>query len=85
MAAIVSLVFDILGWFTAPVICSIIAIVAGHRAHREIAASNGRLGGSGRAKAGMIMGYIQLALVAFLCILFFVILLLTGIAGTGPR
>lgn len=75
--------FGILGWFTAPVICSIIAIVAGHRARREIAASNGRLGGSGRTRAGIIMGYIQLALDAFLCILAFVTLLAVGMAG--PR
>lgn len=82
-AATVSLVFGILGWFTAPVICSIIAIVAGHRARREIAASNGRLGGSGRARAGITMGYIQLALSAFLCILAFVTLLVVGMAGPG--
>ncbi len=82
-AAAVSLVFGILGRFTAPVICSIIAIVAGHRARREIAASNGRLGGSGRARAGITMGYIQLALSAFLCILAFVTLLAVGMAG--PR
>jgi hypothetical protein len=84
-AATVSLVFGILGWFMAPVICSIIAIVAGHRARREIAASNGRLGGNGRATAGIIMGYIQLALIVFLCILFFVIFLLSGMAGSGLR
>lgn len=84
-AATVSLVCGILGWFMAPVIFSIIAIIAGYRARREIAASNGRLSGSGRAKAGIIMAYIQLALVAFSCILFFVILMLTGMAGSGPR
>lgn len=50
---------------------------------REIAASNGRLGGSGRARAGITMGYIQLALSAFLCILAFVTLLVVGMAGPG--
>ena len=81
-AAIVSLLFGILGWFTAPVICSIIAIVAGYRACREIAASNERVGGSGYATAGIITGHIQLALIAFLCALLFVIFLLTETAGS---
>jgi hypothetical protein len=81
-AATVSLLFGIPGWSMAPVICSIIAIVAGYHARREIAASNGRPGGSGQASAGIIMGYIQLALIAFLCALLFVIFLLTGMAGS---
>lgn len=76
-AATVSLVFGILGWFMAPVICSIIAIVAGHYARREIAESNGRIGGSRRATAGIVMGYIQLVVMALLCILFF-LFFLTG-------
>jgi hypothetical protein len=81
-AAIVSLLFGIPGWSMAPVICSIIAIVVGYRARREIAASNGRPGGSGYATAGIILGYIQLALTAFLCALLFIIFLLTGMAGS---
>ncbi len=75
-AATISLVFGILGWFTAPVIFSIIAIVAGYRARREIEESSGRLGGSGRATAGIIMGVIQLALFVFACLVFAVIFFL---------
>jgi hypothetical protein len=60
--AIVSLVAGILGLTAFPVIASIVAVVTGHMAKGEIARSNGTLGGSGLATAGLIMGYIGLAL-----------------------
>lgn len=75
-AATVSLVFGIIGWFLLPIIAPIIAVVAGHMARREIAASGGRLGGQGRANAGLVMGYIQLAFTILACIGFFLLALL---------
>jgi len=62
-AANFSLIFALLGVFSCvPLVSSILAIVVGYRALHEIAASDGRLGGRGRAIASIIMGYIQLAL-----------------------
>ncbi len=63
-AAIVSLVFGILSWVALPFIGSIVAIVAGHIGRREVAQSNGRLGGGGLALAGLILGYLQIVLFA---------------------
>jgi hypothetical protein len=61
-AAIVSLVCGILGLlFILPVIGPIAAVIAGHMARAEIRRSEGRLGGSGMATAGLIMGYLMIA------------------------
>ena len=61
-AATVSLVFGILAYVVLPVIAAIIAVVAGHMARREIRNSGGQIGGSGMATAGLVLGYIQIAL-----------------------
>jgi hypothetical protein len=61
-AANLSLIFAYLGIIQCvPLLFSILAIVVGYHALDEIAASNGRLGGRGRAIASIIMGCIQLA------------------------
>ncbi len=76
--AIVSLVFGILAilfdvWtFIIP---SIVAIVTGHIARATIKKSNGKLNGEGMALAGLILGYISLAV--YLIIFIFII----GILG----
>lgn len=61
-SATVSLIFGILSWFLLPLIGAIVAIVAGHMARREIRDSGGRISGSGMATAGLILGYVHLAL-----------------------
>ena len=69
--AVVSLVCGILCWLPIlPLIGAIIAVIAGHMAHREIRDANGRVGGAGMAKAGLILGYAHLALLALiLCVI----------------
>jgi len=61
-AAVVSLVFGILTWIFLPVIGPIVAVVAGHMARAEIRRSNGQVGGAGMAMAGLVLGYLQIAL-----------------------
>ena len=61
-AATVSLIFGILAYVFLPVVAAIIAVVAGHMARKEIRNSGGQIGGSGMATAGLVLGYIQLAL-----------------------
>ena len=61
-AAVVSLVFGILTWVMLPVIGPIVAVVAGHMARAEIRRSNGQIGGGGMALAGLVLGYLQIAL-----------------------
>jgi len=61
--AIVSLVFGALCWMALPVVGAIVAIVCGHVARREIRAAAPRtVEGDGLALAGLILGYVQLAL-----------------------
>jgi len=60
--AIVSLVAGILGWFLVPVIGSVTAIVTGHMARGEIRRQPERLDGDGLAIAGLILGWINVAL-----------------------
>lgn len=61
-AAIVSFAFGIGAWIILPFLAAIVAVISGHMARNEIRASQGRLEGDGFAIAGMILGYIQLAL-----------------------
>jgi hypothetical protein len=60
--ATASLVLGIIGLFVCPVICSVLAIVFGYTARNEIAASGGRQGGSGNATAGIILGWVGIAI-----------------------
>lgn len=62
-AAVLSLVFGVLTWLPIlPAIGAIAAVICGHIARNQIKASNGQLGGSGMATAGLILGYLQIAL-----------------------
>jgi hypothetical protein len=58
----VRLVFGILSWVMLPLIGQIVAVVAGHMARAEIRRSNGQVAGSGMATAGLVLGYLQIAL-----------------------
>lgn len=62
--AIVSMVFGILAWCVLPFIGAIIAIICGHLARSEIRNSHPeqRQEGDGMAVAGLVLGYVQLAL-----------------------
>ena len=61
--AIISLVFGILSWVALPIIGAVIAIIAGHVARGQIREAHGALLGDGLALAGLILGYLSLALV----------------------
>jgi hypothetical protein len=60
--AVVSLVAGILGFTFFPFIGSIVAVITGQMAKREIAESAGTLGGEGLAQAGVILGWVGVAL-----------------------
>ena len=62
-AAVVSLVFGIVTWVALPLIGAVIAVVTGHVARADIQrAPAGSIEGDGMALAGLILGYLQLAL-----------------------
>ncbi|MEM8533552.1 MAG: DUF4190 domain-containing protein [Chloroflexota bacterium] len=55
----------ILAWIAIPGIGSIVAIITGLMARREIRHSSGALSGDQMAKAGITLGCIQLGMAAF--------------------
>ncbi|KAF1687717.1 hypothetical protein B1992_03430 [Pseudoxanthomonas broegbernensis] len=60
--AITSLVSGILGWTLLPFLGTLVAIVTGHMARKEIRNSGGRLDGDGLAIGGLILGWLATAL-----------------------
>lgn len=68
--AIASMVLGILGWTIIPTLGSIVAIITGHMAKKEIKESMGALGGDGMATAGLILGYANIAIALCGCLIF---------------
>jgi hypothetical protein len=60
--ALISLIAGILGLTLLPLIGSIVAVVTGGMARREIRDSAGAYGGEGMATAGLVLGWIGIAL-----------------------
>ncbi len=80
--AIASLVLGLLGATIVPCLGSILAIVFGHVALRQVHASQGKLGGKGLAIAGLVLGYLVLIPEVIVCIVFLAILALAP-SGTA--
>jgi len=80
--AVISLVAGILGLTFFPLLGSIVAVITGPMAKKEIFNSGGELTGEGMATAGMVLGWVAIALMVFgLCIGAFVALSLCGLLG----
>lgn len=77
--AIAALVLGIVGVLFVPLVCSILAIVLGRQAKREIQAEP-RLGGEGMATAGTVLGVVGLCLFAIGVLL---LLLLVSASQSG--
>lgn len=60
--AITSLVAGILGWTLLPWLGSLVAVITGHMARAEIRRSPGTMEGDGLAVAGLILGWVMIAL-----------------------
>ncbi len=76
--AIISLIAGITGWSILPFLGSIVAIITGHMAQSEIKKSGGMITGKGMAVAGLILGYLSIALgLCLICV--FLILPLLGL------
>lgn len=77
--AIISLIAGVLGFIILPLIGGVIAIMTGNAAKKEIANSGNTLRGDGLAKAGVIMGWIDLGIygtiaLVGLCVLSMIVL-----------
>jgi hypothetical protein len=70
--AIVSMIAGITGWIFLPFLGALTAVITGHIAKKEIRDSNGTITGGGMATAGLILGYVVLAV----CVV--AVLLLSG-------
>lgn len=68
-SAVASLVLGIVGLTGFPVIPSILALVFGYRARREIAQAAGTQSGLGLAKAGIVLGWIGVVLAVLVILL----------------
>ena len=75
------MVCGILGLTACPVVLSIVALVLGYSAKKTIRASGGREQGEGMATAGIVTGWIGIAIWGALLGFYLVILLITLIAG----
>ena len=60
--AVISLVSGILGVFPVPFLASVVAVVTGHLARAEIRREPARYDGDGLAVAGLVLGYLMIAL-----------------------
>ena len=69
--AITSLVSGLLGWTFLPLVGSLVAIITGHMARAEIQRSNGQMDGDGLAIAGLVLGWLVVA-ISVLTVLAFV-------------
>ncbi|MBI9043158.1 MAG: DUF4190 domain-containing protein [Anaerolineaceae bacterium] len=60
--SVVSLVFGIASFIVLPVVAAIAALITGSMAKKEIAESDGALGGEDLAKIGVILGWVNIGL-----------------------
>lgn len=67
--AVISLIAGILGLTMFPILGSIVALILGYMAKKEIRDSAGHMTGDGMATAGLVLGWIGVGLTVFgLCI-----------------
>lgn len=83
--AIVSLVSAILGFTFVPVIGTIVALITGYMARSETRSIPPRASGDGMATAGIIMGWVQIALlvIGVCCTIAYFVLFLGIFAASG--
>jgi hypothetical protein len=78
--AVISMIFGILSYVFLPGVGAIVAVICGHAARAEIRrAPPGTIDGDGMALAGLILGWIQIAL-AIITIGFMILLAIGAIA-----
>ena len=83
--AIVSLVSAILGFTFVPLIGTIVAIITGYMARNETRSIPPRASGDGLATAGIIMGWVQVALfvIGICCAIAYFVFIVGIFAASG--
>ncbi|MFZ3071446.1 MAG: DUF4190 domain-containing protein [Anaerolineaceae bacterium] len=84
--AIVSLVSGIASYIILPILGAVIAVITGYVAKNEIKRSNGQIGGDGMATAGLVLGWVNLALgiIAVVLVILLVVGVISGFSMCGP-
>lgn len=80
--AIVSLVSGVLAWLGVFGLGGIAAVISGHVAKSQIRASGGTMGGDGIATAGLVLGYLNIA-VALIAGCLLVLVMVGAISGAA--
>jgi hypothetical protein len=84
--AVASFVFGILSWFLCPLVGGIVALTLGHIARGQIRRTGE--GGAGLAMAGLLLGYVHLAVAGFVILFWLVVFggmaALLGAIGNMP-
>jgi len=78
--ATASLVLGIVSFVCGGLVTAILAIVFGKSAQRKIEESRGALTGEGLAKAGIILGWVNIAVVLVFTTLWIIFIVLVGVA-----
>lgn len=79
--AIVALVLAIASWVICPLIPAIIALVFANNAKKEIAASQGRVGGDGMVTASVLVAWINIGVTAAVVVMGLLVVVLIAVAG----
>ena len=83
--AIASLVLGIVGLTGFPIIPSVLALIFGYKGKAEIDRSNGYQHGRGMAVAGLVLGWVGIALLLLFVALFLIPIIGLGVfQGRGP-
>lgn len=83
--SIVALVLSIVSWAVCPIIFAIVALVFASKADKEIAAGQGRVGGSALVLAAKILSWINIGLFAALLVLGLLAVLFLTLAGVASN
>jgi hypothetical protein len=83
--AIISLIAGILGFTAVPILGGIVALVTGYAARKETRATPPTASGDGMATAGIVMGWIQMALaiVSICCFLAYFVFIVGAVVTTN--
>ncbi len=81
--AIGSLIASIAGFIIVPILGGIVGLILGYVAKKQIRESEGTLAGEGLATAGIIMGWIQVALLVVFVVLPICVIVLLTLMGPG--
>lgn len=83
-SALISLICGILGLTLLPLVGSIVALIVGYMAKKDIRESNGTIGGDGLATTGIVLGWIGVGLTFVGCCIAGSIFALLGSACLVP-